>query len=64
MILLYLGFLMPVGKLIILEALAVIQITYFSIQQLKQIPMTFYGFKSLTYSNGYNLQDYYSPNSG
>jgi hypothetical protein len=35
--------------------------TYFSIQQLDYIPITFYGLQNLLYSNGYNLQNHYTP---
>jgi hypothetical protein len=59
-----LGFIGPAGKLIVVEALAVIQITYFSILQFDKIPPTFIGFKNLILSNGYNDPDIFGqPNS-
>lgn len=54
------SFFMPFGKLIVIEALAVIQISYFGIMQFNKIPPTFLGFKNLIYSNGYNDQDMFS----
>ncbi len=45
---------MPVGKLIIVEALAVVQIGYFSILQFQKVPLTFLPLKNLKMSNGYN----------
>lgn len=51
---LVLGFCVPVGKLIVLECLAVVQISYFSLMQFKKIPPTFIGLKNLMFSNGYN----------
>ena len=50
-----LGCCVPVGKLIVLEALAVVQISYFSLMQFKKIPPTFIGLKNLMFSNGYNV---------
>ena len=49
-----LGLCFPVGKLIILEALAVVQISFFSVLQFDKIPPTLIGFKGLIISNGYN----------
>ncbi len=54
MIFAFLGLLCPVGKLIVVEALVVIQLGFFSILQFKKIPPTFIGFKNLIFSNGYN----------
>jgi len=54
---LFLGFCVPAGKLVILEALAVVQITFFSILQFEKAPPTFAGFKNLIFSNGYNSPD-------
>jgi hypothetical protein len=55
----FFGFFMPFGKLIILESLAVIQISYFGIMQFEKIPPTFIGLKNLIYSNGYNDQNFF-----
>ena len=49
-----LGCCVPVGKLIVLECLAVVQLSYFSLMQFKKIPPTFIGLKDLMFSNGYN----------
>ena len=49
-----LGCCVPVGKLIVLECLAVIQLSYFSLMQFQKIPPTFIGLKNLIFSNGYN----------
>ncbi len=54
---LLLGFCIPIGKLIILEALAVVQISYFSLLQFEKVPPTFIGLKNLIFSNGYNDMD-------
>ncbi len=48
------GFFVPAGKLIVLEALAVVQITYFSILQFDKVSPTFAGFRGLLLSSGYN----------
>lgn len=53
----FIGFFMPFGKLIIIEALAVIQISFFGILQFKNIPSSYFGLKNLIYSNGYNDQN-------
>ena len=53
----FIGFFMPFGKLIIVEALAVIQISFFAILQFKSIPPSYFGLKNLIYSNGYNDQN-------
>jgi hypothetical protein len=50
------GFVVPSGKLIVVESLAVIQLAFFSVLQFKNIPPTYIGFKKLTLSNGYNIQ--------
>ncbi len=50
----FLGLCIPSGKLIIVEALAVIQISYFSVLQFQKIPPTYAGLKNLIISNGYN----------
>lgn len=54
LMMLVLGCCVPVGKLIVLECLAVVQISYFSLMQFKKIPPTFIGLKNLMFSNGYN----------
>lgn len=48
------GFLFPIGKLIVLECLAVIQLSFFSILQFDKIAPTFIGLKRLIVSSGYN----------
>jgi hypothetical protein len=58
-----LGFFMPAGKLIVIEALAVVQIAYFSVLQFKKIPPTFIGLKNLIYSSGYNDPNILSVNN-
>ena len=50
----FLGLLSPVGKLIVVEALIVIQLSFFSILQFQKFPVTFIGLKNLIFSNGYN----------
>ncbi len=60
MILAFVGMCMPVGKLIILEALSVVQISYFSLFQFSKLPPTFIGLKSLLFSNGYNSPSIFS----
>lgn len=57
LLMMFAGLCIPVGKLIILEALAVVQLTYFSILMFEKIPPTFIGFKALMISNGYNDQN-------
>lgn len=54
LIMAFMGLSMPFGKLIILEALTVIQVSYFAIFQFEKIPPTFIGLKNLIYTNGYN----------
>ena len=58
-----LGFIVPAGKLIVLETLAVIQISYFSLLEFEKIPPTFAGLKSLHMSNGYNDLNLFSSES-
>lgn len=60
----FMGCCVPGGKLILLEALAVVQIGFFSVLQFKKIPPTFVGFQNLVYSNGYNIQGFLSPSGG
>lgn len=50
---LLIGFLSPIGKLIIMECLAVIQISFFSLMQLDLMPITYEELKYLIYSSGY-----------
>ena len=59
----FLGFIVPAGKLIVLEMLAVIQIAYFSLLEFEKIPPTFVGLKSLHMSNGYNDLNMFSSES-
>lgn len=59
-ILAFLGLFIPSGKLIIVEALAVIQISYFSVLQFQKIPPTYTGFKNLVISNGFNDPSFFS----
>ncbi len=59
---LLLGFCIPIGKLIILEGLAVVQISYFSLLQFEKVPPTFVGLKNLIFSNGYNDMNMFSSN--
>lgn len=47
------GFMMPVGKLIVVECLAVVQVGFFSVLQLEIVPVTYYDLKYLVYSTGY-----------
>ncbi len=56
----FLGLCIPSGKLILVEALAVIQISYFSVLQFQKIPPTYAGLKNLIISNGYNYQCFIS----
>jgi hypothetical protein len=53
-----LGLISPVGKLIAVEALAVTQLAFFSIIELKKIPPSLIGFKSLSSCNGFNLPNF------
>jgi hypothetical protein len=59
-----LGLCIPSGKLIIVEALAVIQISYFSVLQFQKIPPTYAALKNLIISNGYNDQGFLSSSQG
>jgi hypothetical protein len=52
----FVGMFVPTGKIIIVETLAVVQLSFFSILQYQKIPPTFIGFKDLILSNGYNDQ--------
>jgi hypothetical protein len=45
LLMMVLGCLVPVGKLIMLEALAVVQISFFTLMQFKKIPPTYYGLE-------------------
>lgn len=63
LILAFLGFIVPAGKLIVLEMLAVVQIGYFSLLEFEKIPPTFVGLKSLHMSNGYNDLNLFSSES-
>lgn len=54
LMMLVLGCCVLAGKLIVLECLAVVQISYFSLMQFEKIPPTFIGLKNLMFSNGYN----------
>jgi hypothetical protein len=54
MIVLFAGFLVPVGKLQMSFVVQVCQIVYFSVFQFDQIPLTMSGFGDLSYSNGLN----------
>ncbi len=47
------GFFIPGGRLIIVEGLAVVQLSFFSILQLQKIPSSFKGLKFLILSSGY-----------
>jgi hypothetical protein len=58
----FIGMFVPTGKIIIIEALAVLQLTFFSVLQYSKIPPTFIGFKDLILSNGYNDQNIVSIN--
>ncbi len=62
LLMLVLGFCIPMGKLIVLECLAVVQIGFFSVLQFEKILPTFIGFKKLIISSGYNDPNI-SPNS-
>ena len=50
----FIGFCLPAGKLVIVEGLAVLQVSYFSILMFKKIPPSYVGFKNLIFTNGYN----------
>jgi hypothetical protein len=52
--LMFCGLISPVGKLIVVEALAVIQLGFFTVLQFDKIPPTFIGFKHLLSSSGIN----------
>jgi hypothetical protein len=54
MVLAYVGMCVPAGKLIVLEGLAVVQISYFSLFQFSKLPPTFIGLRNLICSNAYN----------
>jgi hypothetical protein len=56
----FIGLCVPAGKLIVIEALAVVQLTFFSVLQFDKIPPTFIGFKNLIYSSGYNDPNFVS----
>jgi hypothetical protein len=56
LVLAFIGMFAPVGKILIIEAVAVVQISFFSVLQYQKIPPTFVGFKNLILSNGYNNQ--------
>jgi hypothetical protein len=57
----FLGLLSHVGKLIVVEALIVIQLSFFSILQFQKFPVTFIGFQNLIFSNGYNEPNLFGP---
>jgi hypothetical protein len=42
------------GKHILTPVLSIIQVSYFTILQYDQLPLTYMGIKNLKYSNGYN----------
>jgi hypothetical protein len=50
----FIGFCLPAGKLVIVEGLAVLQVSYFSILMFNKIPPSYIGFKNLLFTNGYN----------
>ena len=52
--LLLIGLCAPAGKLIILEGLSVVQVTFFSIIMFNKIPPSYLGFKGLILANGIN----------
>jgi hypothetical protein len=51
------GLITPVGKLIVIESLAVIQLGFFTVLQFGKIPPTFIGLKNLLASSGVNNFD-------
>ncbi len=53
LVFLLIGFVSPVGKLLVVECLAVIQVSFFSIMQLDLVPFTYDDLKYLIYSTGY-----------
>ena len=53
LVMILVGFVVPSGKLVIVECLAVIQVGYFSLLQLQRIPPTYDELKFLIYSTGY-----------
>lgn len=63
-IFLLLGLVCPVGKLVVLEALAVVQLGFFTVLQFDKIPPTFIGFKNLLSSFGLNDLDLTSTVEG
>ena len=54
MALLFVGVVVPAGKLSVLNMTVVCQIVYFSLLQFDQVPLTIEGFGFLSYSNGFN----------
>jgi hypothetical protein len=52
--LLLIGLCFQAGKLIIVEGLAVLQVSYFSLLMFKKMPPSYLGFKNLVFTNGYN----------
>ena len=54
MVLLFVGLLVPAGKLSVVNMAIVCQIAYFSLLQFDQVPLTIEGFSFLSYSNGFN----------
>jgi uncharacterized Tic20 family protein len=54
LIIIYIGCLIPMGKHILTPVLSIIQVSYFTILQYDQLPLTYMGIKNLKYSNGYN----------
>ena len=59
-----LGMIIPFGKLIVIEALAVVQLSFFSVLELKKIPPTLIGFKNLIYSSGLNDNSIFNTPTG
>ena len=54
LVFIFLGFFFPQGKLSIIFMVIPAQITYFTVFQYDQIPLTLSGFDNLQYSNGFN----------
>ena len=54
LVFIFLGFFFPQGKLSIIFMVIPVQITYFTVFQYDQIPLTLSGFDNLQYSNGFN----------
>jgi hypothetical protein len=50
----FLGFISPIGKTALLNAIIIVQIIVFTLFQFNQIPFTYFGFKKLFLSNGLN----------